>query len=46
MIYSSKKDLWISLLVIPVCLAMLGVSIFLLTLALTEIAPLQPPCLG
>ena len=39
MIYSSKKDLWISLLVIPVCLAMLGVSIFLLTLALTEIAP-------
>jgi hypothetical protein len=41
MIYPSKKDLWISLLVIPVCLAMLGVGIFLLALALTRIAP--PP---
>ena len=41
MIYSSKRDRWISVLVIPVCLGMLGVGILLLALALTRIAP--PP---
>jgi hypothetical protein len=41
MIYSSKRDPWISALAIPVCLAMIGVGIFLVVLALTRIAP--PP---
>jgi hypothetical protein len=39
MIYLSKKDLWIVLLVLPISLLLLGVGLFLLLLVVTQAAP-------
>jgi Bacterial PH domain len=39
MIYPSKKDLWIIVLVLPVSLLQLGIGIFLISLVVAQAAP-------